>query len=65
MSKSGWLYIGSAVFFLMGGFYILAASGIAFEDRLSDSAGGPWIQGLGAWAIAIGALVWANKVKEH
>lgn len=62
--KRNWLIIGAILLFLGGGCYILAAMGIAFEDRLGDEIGGAWFQGLVTWAVAIGALVWVSRLEE-
>lgn len=56
--------MAAAVVFVMGGFYLLAGLGIAFEDRLTDSIGGAWGQGLGAWAIALGAFLWGQNLRR-
>jgi hypothetical protein len=58
MGKKYLLYLVGVVFLVIGAAYLLAATGIAFEDQLSDSAGGPWAQGLGGIAIGLGAIGW-------
>lgn len=55
------LYVAGVFFILAGSMYLAAATGIAFEDRLSDSAGGPWIQGLVAAGVGIAFIVGTNK----
>lgn len=52
----------AGVFFIMAGLvYVLAAMGVETLDNLTDSAGGPWVQGVGATAIGVGMLVYANR----
>lgn len=60
----GWLKGAGVLFILMGIMYVLAAMGVEALDNLTDSAGGPWVQGIGAIAIGIGMLVYAENKQE-
>ena len=61
--KSTWAYVIAALFFLMGAAYVAAAV-FGEPEQLTDSVGGPWVQGLGAWAIAIALLLWGRRLQR-
>lgn len=55
------LYLVGALFALAGAMYLLAAMGVEALDNLTDSAGGPWAQGIIAFGIGIALMVAASK----
>lgn len=60
----GWLKGAGVLFIIAGIMYTLAAMGVEALENLTDSAGGPWAQGIGAIAIGIGMLIYAEKKEE-
>lgn len=56
-----WVKVIGAVFVLMGLAYVFAAMGVEALENLTDSAGGPWTQGIVAIAIGVGLLVYAER----
>lgn len=60
----GALLVVGTLFAVAGAMYLLAAMGVEALDNLTVSAGGPWVQGLGALAIWVGMIVYANRMPK-
>lgn len=60
-----WLKVAGVLFVLMGLMYVLAAMGVEALENLTDSAGGPWVQGVGATAIGVGMIVYATNKESN
>lgn len=56
-----WAKVVGVIAILIGLAYCFAAMGVEALENLTDSAGGPWTQGIVAIAIGVGLLVYAER----